>query len=79
MVSVATAYFLVLSSQDRLQIANQNVEAASSVLTLIRQRQEAGTASALEVAQQETLVASQRAQIPVSTKSCGRTSPRSRS
>ena len=64
-VSVATAYFLVLSSQDRLRIANQNVEAANRVLTLIRQRQEAGTASALEVAQQETLVASQRAQIPV--------------
>jgi multidrug efflux system outer membrane protein len=64
-VSVATAYFLVLSSQDRLKIANQNVEAASRVLTLIQQRQEAGTASALEVAQQETLVASQRAQIPV--------------
>ena len=64
-VSVATAYFLVLSSQDRLRIANQNVEAASRVLTLIRQRQEAGTASALEVAQQETLVASQRAQVPV--------------
>lgn len=63
-VSVATAYFLVLSSQDRLRIANQNVDAASRVLTLIRQRQEAGTASALEVAQQETLVASQRAQIP---------------
>jgi multidrug efflux system outer membrane protein len=64
-VSVATAYFLVLSSQDSLRIANQNVEAASRVLTLIQQRQEAGTASALEVAQQETLVASQRAQIPL--------------
>ena len=64
-VAVATAYFLVLSSQDRLKIANQNVEAANRVLTLIRQRQEAGTASALEVAQQETLVASQRAQIPL--------------
>jgi NodT family efflux transporter outer membrane factor (OMF) lipoprotein len=64
-VTVATAYFLVLSSQDRLRIARQNVEAANRVLILIRQRQEAGTASALEVAQQETLVASQRAQIPV--------------
>jgi multidrug efflux system outer membrane protein len=63
-VSVATAYFLVLSSQDRLRIARQNVEAANRVLTLIRQRFEAGTASALEVAQQETLVAQQRAQIP---------------
>jgi NodT family efflux transporter outer membrane factor (OMF) lipoprotein len=65
MVSVATAYFLVLSSQDRLRIVRQNVEAASRVLTLIQQRQEAGTASALEIAQQETLVASQRAQIPI--------------
>jgi outer membrane protein, multidrug efflux system len=64
-VAVATAYFQVLSSQDRLKIANQNVDAASRVLTLVRQRQEAGTASALEVAQQETLVASQRAQIPL--------------
>jgi NodT family efflux transporter outer membrane factor (OMF) lipoprotein len=64
-VSVATAYFLVLASQDSLRIARQNVEAANNVLTLIRQRQEAGTASSLEVAQQETLVAQQRAQIPL--------------
>jgi multidrug efflux system outer membrane protein len=63
-VSVATAYFLVLSSQDRLRIARQNVEAANRVLTLIKQRFEAGTASALEVAQQETLLAQQRATIP---------------
>jgi NodT family efflux transporter outer membrane factor (OMF) lipoprotein len=62
--SVATAYFLVLSSQDRIKIARQNVDAANRVLTLIRQRFEAGTASALEVAQQETLVAQQRATIP---------------
>ena len=63
-VSVSTAYFLVLSSQDRLRIARQNVDAANRVLTLVRQRFDAGTASALEVAQQETLVASQRAAIP---------------
>src|SRR5262245_51204266 len=63
-VSVATAYFLVLSSQDRLRIARQNVEAANRVLTLIKQRFEAGTASQLEVSQQETLVAQQRATIP---------------
>src|SRR5215468_9441877 len=63
-VSVATAYFEVLSSQDRIRIARQNVEAADRVLTLIKQRFDAGTASALEVAQQETLVAQQRASIP---------------
>jgi multidrug efflux system outer membrane protein len=62
--SVATSYFLVLSSQDRLQIARQNLDSANRVLTLIKQRFDAGTASALEVAQQDTLVASQRAAIP---------------
>jgi NodT family efflux transporter outer membrane factor (OMF) lipoprotein len=64
-VAIGTAYFLVLASQDRLQIARQNVSSASRVLGLIRQRFDAGTASALEVAQQETLVAGQRAQIPL--------------
>jgi NodT family efflux transporter outer membrane factor (OMF) lipoprotein len=64
-VSVATAYFLVVSSQERLRLARQNVAAAESVLNLIKQRQEAGTAGDFEIAQQETLVASQRAQIPL--------------
>jgi NodT family efflux transporter outer membrane factor (OMF) lipoprotein len=63
-VTVATAYFLVVTSQERLRSARQNLASASRVLTLIRQRFEAGTASALEVAQQETLVATQRAVIP---------------
>ncbi len=63
-VSVATAYFLVVSSQERLRTAHENVAAASRVLTLIRQRFDAGTVSALEVAQQEALVAAQRATIP---------------
>jgi multidrug efflux system outer membrane protein len=64
-VSVATAYFLVLDSQDRLRVARRNIAAADRVLTLIRQRFEIGTASQLEVSQQEALVASQRAQIPL--------------
>ncbi len=63
-VSVATAYFLVVSSQERLRTARENVAAANRVLILIRQRFEAGTVSALEVAQQEALVAAQRATIP---------------
>jgi NodT family efflux transporter outer membrane factor (OMF) lipoprotein len=63
-VSVATAYFLVLEAQDRLRIARSNLEAASRILTLIRQRSAAGTASALDVAQQESLVANVRASIP---------------
>jgi multidrug efflux system outer membrane protein len=63
-VSVATAYFLVLNSQDRLRIARENVAAATRVLNLIRDRAKAGTASALDEAQQESLVATQRASIP---------------
>ena len=46
-VSVGTAYFLVVSSQERLRLARRNVDAANRVLTLIKQRFEAGTASAL--------------------------------
>jgi len=62
--SVATDYFLVLSSQDRLRTARENLAAATRVLDLIQQRFNAGTASQLDVAQQESLVATQRAAIP---------------
>lgn len=62
--TIATAYFQVLAAQDRLRIARDNVSSASRILELIRQRFNAGTASDLDVAQQETLVATQRASIP---------------
>ena len=62
--SVATAYFQVLMSQDRLRTARENLAAANRVLILINQRFNAGTASQLDVAQQESLVATQRASIP---------------
>jgi NodT family efflux transporter outer membrane factor (OMF) lipoprotein len=64
LVSVANAYFSVLDAQDRLRIARENVRASSRVLDLIRQRKTAGTASDLEVSQQESLVGQQRAAIP---------------
>jgi NodT family efflux transporter outer membrane factor (OMF) lipoprotein len=63
-VSVANAYFLVLAAQDRLRIARGNVASADRILTLIRQQYAAGTASDLNVAQQESLVDTQRATIP---------------
>ena len=63
-VSVATAYFQILEAQDRLRIARENLAAASRILTLIKQRSAAGTASQLDVAQQETLVLQVRASIP---------------
>jgi multidrug efflux system outer membrane protein len=64
LVSVANAYFFVLDSQDRLRVARDNLSASSRILDLIKQRQVAGTASQLEVSQQESLVATQRASIP---------------
>jgi outer membrane protein, multidrug efflux system len=67
LVSVANAYFNVIDSQDRLRVARENVAAATRILDLIKQRanpQTGGTASDLEVSQQESLVATQRAAIP---------------
>ena len=63
--AVGNAYFQVLSAQDRLRINQSNVEAASRILNLIKQRFEAGTASQLDVAQQESLVAQVRANVPI--------------
>src|SRR5262245_18513308 len=65
MAAIGNAYFQVLSAQDRLRINQSNVEAASRILNLIKQRFEAGTASQLDVAQQESLVAQVRANIPI--------------
>ena len=63
-VSVANAYFLVLEAQDRLRIARDNLAAATRVYNLIKQRFDVGTASALDTAQQESVVNTQRASIP---------------
>jgi len=64
MVATANAYFQVLAAQDRLQAARENIASASRVLNLIQQRLNAGTASALDTAQQESLLATQRAAVP---------------
>ena len=63
-VSVATSYFQVLAAQDRLRIARDNLAAATRVYNLVKQRFDVGTASALDTAQQESLVNTQRASIP---------------
>jgi NodT family efflux transporter outer membrane factor (OMF) lipoprotein len=62
--SVANTYFQVLAAQDRLRIARENVASASRILNLIKQQFSAGTSSDLNVAQQESLVNTQRASIP---------------
>jgi NodT family efflux transporter outer membrane factor (OMF) lipoprotein len=62
--AVANTYFEILSTQDRLRIAHENIAAADRVLGLVRQRFMVGTASQLDVAQQESLAATQRAAVP---------------
>jgi multidrug efflux system outer membrane protein len=63
--AVANTYFLVVAAQDRLRIARDNVRSAERILKLIRDRVAAGTASALDAAQQETVLATQRASVPL--------------
>jgi NodT family efflux transporter outer membrane factor (OMF) lipoprotein len=62
---VANAYFQVLASRDRLRVARNNEQSATRILDLVRQRLQAGTASELDTAQQESIVAQLRAAIPV--------------
>ena len=54
----------MLAAQDRLRVARENMASATRVLNLIQQRLNAGTASALEIAEQQSLVNTQRAAIP---------------
>jgi len=63
-VAAANAYFQILAAQDRLRVARENLRSATRILNLIEQRVAAGTASALDTAQQESLVNTQRAAIP---------------
>ena len=54
----------MLASQDRLRVAQRNIASATRILDAIKQRLSAGTGTDLDVAQQETVVANQRALVP---------------
>ncbi len=62
--SVASTYFQVLAAQDRLRIARENIAAAERILNAIRARLAVGTATQLDIAQQESVVAQQKASVP---------------
>lgn len=62
--SVVTAYFQMLAYQDRLRIARDNIAVAERTLKVIQARLSVGTATQLDIAQQESVVAQQRATIP---------------
>ena len=62
--TLTNTYFQLLAARDRLQVARNNLTSANRILDIIKQRLAVGTTSDLEVAQQESLVAQQRAAIP---------------
>lgn len=62
--AVASNYFDILATQERLTIAKANVAASEKVLDAIRQRFDLGVATGLDMSQQENIVATQRATVP---------------
>jgi NodT family efflux transporter outer membrane factor (OMF) lipoprotein len=64
LTSVANAYFQVLASQDRIRTAERNIASATRILDAIKQRFKAGTGTDLDVAQQESVLANQKALVP---------------
>jgi outer membrane protein, multidrug efflux system len=62
--TVAATYFQILGAQDSLRILRRDVEDSSHILDLIMQQFSAGTVSQVNVAQQQSLVATLRASIP---------------
>jgi multidrug efflux system outer membrane protein len=64
MAGVAGTYFQVLELRDRLAIAQDNYANAAKVLKGLKLEETAGIATGLDVAQQETVVATVNATIP---------------
>ncbi|WP_407158809.1 efflux transporter outer membrane subunit [Bradyrhizobium sp. STM 3557] len=64
LATVANTYFQVLAAQDQLRVTRENLAAAQRILDLIKTQFTGGTASQLDLSQQEALVATQRAAIP---------------
>ena len=64
LATVANSYFVMLAAQDRLRLAREDIRIAESVQSAIRARLEVGTATALDLAQQDSVVANQRAAVP---------------
>jgi NodT family efflux transporter outer membrane factor (OMF) lipoprotein len=62
---VANSYTQALSLREQQRIAELNLANAQSVLQLVQTRYDAGSATALELAQQKSLVAEQQRKLPL--------------
>ncbi|EJM23955.1 efflux transporter, outer membrane factor lipoprotein, NodT family [Pseudomonas sp. GM21] len=63
--SVASGYAQTLSLREQSRIAELNLANAQNVLKLVQTRFDSGSATALELAQQKSLVAAQQRQLPL--------------
>jgi len=64
LATVANTYFQILAAQDQIRVTRRNLAAAQRILDLIRKQFTGGTASQLDVSQQEALVGTQQAAVP---------------
>ena len=64
LATVANTYFEILEAEAELAVQRQNLDAAQRILDVLRAQLAAGTATGLDVVQQETTVAQTDAQIP---------------
>ena len=62
--AIVDAYVQVAATEDRLRLAREDVTIAERTLAAIRRRFDVGTVTALDLAQQESVLATQRAAIP---------------
>jgi NodT family efflux transporter outer membrane factor (OMF) lipoprotein len=62
--SVATTYLDVLALRERIAIAQQNIAAATRILTITQAKVQNGVSSRLDLAQQQAQLAGQEAQVP---------------
>lgn len=62
--SVATTWFTALADEDRVAVARRNLHDAEDILRAIQARESVGTASQLDVSQQQALADGLRAEIP---------------
>ena len=64
MTGVANSYFRALELRDRVKVAEDNLDSARTTLDGLRRQQGAGIVTALDVAEQETVVANLDAGVP---------------
>jgi NodT family efflux transporter outer membrane factor (OMF) lipoprotein len=73
LTGVATTYFQAVELRDRVRLADQNVAIAERILEGLTLEQKVGTATALDVAQQATSVATLSAAVPPLRQQLGQT------